>query len=101
MKTEAKPYRSSPQHIAREMIKVGDEGARFGWDDETILLAMIRMRLYLDISDMLTGPTSGAEANRLAYMLLQSADPTEVARWMVEAGQRYLTGQSNRTRTRE
>lgn len=47
-------------------------------------------QLIQDIADILTGPTSGAEAHRLATLLVESAGGEEVARRLLEVGDRYF-----------
>lgn len=70
-------YRSSESFIQRQLDMVED-------DDK------IKRRLELDIADILTGPTSGGNAQYLADTLCKANDPKEVAERMVEVGQRYL-----------
>lgn len=73
----SKVYRSSDSFIQRQ-LDMAEDGDK------------IRRRLELDIADILTGPTSGGNAQYLADCLCRNRDPKEVAERLIEVGQRYL-----------
>ncbi len=53
-------------------------------------------RLQLDLAALFTGPTCGNEASKLAEKLVSFSDDehnADIARAMIEAGERYLRGQ--------
>lgn len=79
----SKVYRSSDDYLNRELAKV-EEGER------------AQRRLVLDITDMLTGPTSGHNAEYLAKCLVNNRDPKEVCERLKEAADRYLNEKVNK-----
>jgi len=89
MKTDTDPYKSYDHSIERELNKVRAENVRFGRSEESSEDALRRKRLEIDIADLLTGPTCGAEAERLAHNVMQG-NPEKVALALIEAGERYL-----------
>lgn len=69
-------YKSPESYIARQLEHISPRDRP-------------RRRLEFDLADILTGPTSGGNAARLAECAI-GEDPELLAQAMLEAAQRYL-----------